>query len=389
MIGGEVVEAGPERHHAIGAGDGLGRERRRKGPEDAQVEGGAPEPPLRLQRRGQRRTEPVGQPDERVTGAGRHRAPAGEDDGPRGRGDDADRPVEGLVIGHRHRQVVDPRGGHVVGVEPLDVDGHVQHDRAALATRPAQGGGDVDGDRVHGAHRLEAGSDRSDQRPLVDVLEVVGVGGVRVAGDEQQRSATAHALDQGGHGVRERRAVGDGPDADLAARPGVSEGHQRDRRLVGGGHVADAVLAHQAIGDEEVGISDQAEDRVDPLVDQRPGDDVMSPHGFPRSRSPMMQPRPRGARSVRRLRRIVDGAPADRAGARCPADPRGPRPQGPPRPIPATRAAATVAPRHARSCSTRPRSRSPSWLAELGQPVRRRRRSPPLHRPKVPRGVPR
>src|SRR3954470_4403944 len=59
VIGGEVVEAGPERHHAIGAGDGLRRERRRKGPEDADVEGGAPKPSLRLQRRGQRRTEPV------------------------------------------------------------------------------------------------------------------------------------------------------------------------------------------------------------------------------------------------------------------------------------------------------------------------------------------
>ena len=128
--------------------------------------------------------------------------------GPRGRGDDADGPVEGVVIGLRDGLVRDAGGGHVVDVEQLDVDGDVEHHRPALVARPPDGVGHVGGDRRRGAHRLEAGSRRLDELPLVDVLDVVGIGGVRVPGHEQQRRPAAHALDQGGHGVGERRGRG-------------------------------------------------------------------------------------------------------------------------------------------------------------------------------------
>ena len=151
------------------------------------------------------------------------------------------------------------------------------------AVRPSNGLGHVAGQRGERADRLEARPGRRHDRVLVEVLEVVAIGRRGVAGDEQERCPVPDPFDQRRHGVGETGAVGDGGHPEPASSPTPPLGHADRVGLVGCGHVAEPVVSHHRLGDEEVPVAQHPEHRVDPRAPRaqrrwrlvRPSSDTM------------------------------------------------------------------------------------------------------------------
>ena len=276
-VGGEIIKPCAETDDAIGLGDQIIGGRRGKCPENVDVMGMAAKQPLGFQRRGKRRLQPVGKPDQLVTRA--NRSASGQDQRAAGRGDHADGLVQNIAFGHATR-----RGEDVEHLDlmfhllPHEVGRHVQNDGAAFDLGPVEGARNVFADSLGRAHLLEPGAGRLDQFTLVNALRVTRVDCRCIAGKKNHRNMSPHAFGQRRDAIGQRRAVGDGGNTDLACDMGISQRHQYRTALMCRRHKPAAAVAHETVDHEQVGIAHQPEHGLDPVVRGRAGNGLIEVH---------------------------------------------------------------------------------------------------------------
>ena len=96
-----------------------------------------------------------------------------------------------------------------------------------------------------------------------------------IAAEQDHRTPRDHALSQSGDAIGQSGAMGDGRDPNLLRHLRVGQSHQNRAAFMGCTDEFSAAPADEMIGEEEVGISDQAEHRVDPVVPDRSGDGLV------------------------------------------------------------------------------------------------------------------
>ena len=260
-----MMQAGAETDDAIALGDHVIGRRRGERTEDVHVVGMAVEQPLGLERGGQRRLQPVGQPDQLVAGAGR--AAPGQDDRAPGRGDHADRVVDRIALGHIGRRI-ESLEHHlfVFDLLPHEIGGHVHDDGPFLHAGAVEGMGDIIGRGFRRADLFEPGAGHLDRFPLIDVLQVLRGHLRRVAGEQDHRDMAARALGQSGDAIGQGRPMGNGRHAHLPRDVRIRQRHQYRAALEGDRHKGALVGSNVVIDHEEIRIAHQAEHRVDAMI---------------------------------------------------------------------------------------------------------------------------
>jgi hypothetical protein len=197
------------------------------------------------------------------------------------RRDHPDGDIELIVVGIRDRRPGRYHGGvDELNLVPLIFGRAVQHDRARLAKGKR--------DRLPHAVRSIGGSldqhvsgaGGADEWLLVETLLVQQVARGSVAGDQDERGAAAHRLDQGRRGVGQTGTLGHGGDAEAAGARAVAVRHHDRAGLVSGGDVAASVLLDEGIHHEEVGVANQAEHGIDVGARDSGGDGLMHEHSL-------------------------------------------------------------------------------------------------------------
>jgi hypothetical protein len=124
------------------------------------------------------------------------------------------------------------------------------------------------------------GAGGADEWLLAEGLLVQQVARGGVAGDQDERGAAAHRLDQGRRGVGQTGPLGHGGDAEAAGARAVAVRHHDRAGLVNGGDVAAAVLLDEGVHHEEVGVANQAEHGVGVGACDSGGDALIHEHGL-------------------------------------------------------------------------------------------------------------
>jgi hypothetical protein len=274
--GGPRRQRGAEREDEVRALEGADGRREREAAGDADVGGVPVEHALGERRRRERRAEPVGELGDGVARPGEPGAAARDDDR-RARGQEVvDDPPDDVAGRHRPRHHVLGSGavgrGPVlpgpVDDAPLEVQRHVEDDRAALDECAPVGAPDVVGGRVGPVDPLGDAAGRLDESGLVD--EEVGPPGAGGGGpgDDDQGRAGLRRVGERRQGVREPGPLVDGADGERPARAPVGVGRAGGGGLVPGADERGAG-PHERVGRLEVSAADDAEHPGHPEVGER------------------------------------------------------------------------------------------------------------------------
>ena len=270
VIGGPLRQAGAEGDDAIGLGNRLVTRRRAERATQVDRIRLVLKQPLGLQRGRQRRLKPVGQPDQRIT---RSNGPlACEDERTLGRGDHADGVVKHIAFGRIGRGVENRMDGALIPrLLPHELGRHVQDHRAMLGAGAVKRPGQILKRRTGRAQLFEPRATERRNRALVCILQMCGAGDRRIAGQNHQPDLGAGGIRQGGDAIGQRRAMGHGRHADLAADLGIALRHEHRAAFMDGGDKARVVQVLECINQEQVGVTNEAKEPVDPMIGEAAG----------------------------------------------------------------------------------------------------------------------